>query len=156
MNGLIGEFRCKLDEKGRLSLPAKLRSQLPETAGNTLVVNRGFERCLVLYTKDNWLQETAKLNAVDDFMSPEIRRFKRIFTNGANLVQLDGAQRILIPKNLLEYAGLDNEVVLSAFNNKVEIWSLQNYESELGADAAELSSLAKNFHQQQNAEKARD
>ncbi len=145
-----------MDEKGRLSLPAKLRSQLPDNAGNSLVVNRGFERCLVLYTKEDWLQETAKLNAVDDFMSPEIRRFKRIFTNGANLVQLDGAQRILIPKNLLEYAGLDNEVVLSAFNNKVEIWSLENYASELGVDATELSTLAKFFHQQQSGDKAKD
>lgn len=153
MNGLIGEFRCKLDEKGRLSLPSKLRSQLPDSSGNALVINRGFERCLVLYTKEDWLQETAKLNSVDDFMSPEIRRFKRIFTNGANLVQLDSAQRILIPKNLLEYADLEDEVVLSAFNNKVEIWSMKNYESELKVDSGELSSLAKFFHEQQSGEK---
>ncbi|MFN5694800.1 MAG: division/cell wall cluster transcriptional repressor MraZ, partial [Bacteroidota bacterium] len=104
MTAFIGEFNCKLDEKGRLSIPSKLRAQFPEAVGNTLVVNRGFEKCLVLYTKEDWLDETAKLNAVDDFMSPDIRRFKRIFTNGANLVQIDGAQRILVPKKLLEYA----------------------------------------------------
>jgi len=98
MTAFIGEFNCKLDEKGRLSIPSKLRAQFPEAVGNTLVVNRGFEKCLVLYTKEDWLDETAKLNAVDDFMSPDIRRFKRIFTNGANLVQIDGAQRILVPK----------------------------------------------------------
>lgn len=149
MNGLIGEYTCKLDDKGRLSLPSKLRAQFPESAGNQLVVNRGFEKCLVLFTKDEWLKETARLNAVDDFMSPEIRRFKRIFTNGANLVQIDNAQRILIPKKLLEYAGLEADVVLNAFGSKVEIWSLANYESELDVDADEMSKLAQNFFQQQ-------
>ena len=98
MQGYIGEFTCKLDDKGRLSLPSRLRAQFPESAGNQLVVNRGFEKCLVLFTKDEWLKETARLNAVDDFMSPEIRRFKRIFTNGANRVPIDSSQRILIPK----------------------------------------------------------
>ncbi len=150
MTAFIGEFNCKLDEKGRLSIPSKLRAQFPEAAGNMLVVNRGFEQCLVLYTKEDWLLETAKLSAVDDFMSPEIRKFKRIFTNGANLVQIDNAQRILIPKKLLEYASLNDEVVLVANGNKIEIWDQQLYESELNVDAAELSELAKLFHQQKS------
>ena len=148
MSGLIGEYLCKLDDKGRLSLPSRLRAQFPESAGNTLVVNRGFEKCLVLYTREDWLQETSKLTAVDDFLSPEIRRFKRIFTNGANLVQIDNAQRVLIPKKLCEYAGLTDEVVLSAYGNKVEIWSRSNYDTELLVDAEELSKLAQNFHKQ--------
>jgi len=150
MSAFIGEFNCKLDEKGRLSIPSKLRAQFPEAAGNMLVVNRGFEQCLVLYTKEDWLTETAKLTAVDDFMSPEIRRFKRIFTNGANLVQIDTAQRILIPKKLLEYASLQDEVVLVANGNKIEIWDQALYNSELNVDSAELSELAKLFHQQKN------
>ncbi len=153
MNGLIGEYNCRLDEKGRLTLPSRLRAQFPESAGNQLVVNRGFEKCLVLYTKEDWLKETAKLGDVDDFMSPEIRRFKRIFTNGANLVQIDNAQRILIPKKLLEYADLQDDVILNASGSKVEIWSLANYEKELAADADEMSRLAQNFFQQQKGVK---
>ncbi len=150
MSGLIGEYYCKLDEKGRLSLPSKLRAQIPEAAGNMLVVNRGFEKCLVLYTKEDWLKETEKLNAVDDFMSPEIRRFKRIFTNGANLIPIDNASRILMPKKLLEYAALEDDVVLSAFGNKVEIWSKDLYESELEVESNELSELARNFHKEKS------
>jgi len=153
MNGLIGEYNCRLDEKGRLTLPSRLRAQFPESAGNQLVVNRGFEKCLVLYTKEDWLKETAKLGDVDDFMSPEIRRFKRIFTNGANLVSIDGAQRILIPKKLLEYAGLEDDVILNAFGTKVEIWSQSSYEKELAADSDEMSQLAQNFFQQQRGVK---
>lgn len=150
MSGLIGEYYCKLDDKGRLSLPSKLRAQIPEAAGNVLVVNRGFEKCLVLYTKEDWLKETEKLNAVDDFMSPEIRRFKRIFTNGANLIPIDNASRILMPKKLLEYAALEDDVVLSAFGNKVEIWSKDLYESELEVESNELSELARNFHKEKS------
>jgi MraZ protein len=153
MQGLIGEFNCRLDEKGRLSLPSRLRSQFPESAGNQLVVNRGFEKCLVLYTKEDWLQESAKLGEVDDFMSPDIRKFKRIFTNGANLVTIDGAQRILIPKKLLEYAGLEDDVILNASGHKVEIWNLANYERELEANADEMSKLAQNFYLQRGGKK---
>lgn len=156
MNGLIGEYNCRLDEKGRLTLPSRLRAQFPESAGNQLVVNRGFEKCLVLYTKEDWLKETAKLGDVDDFMSPEIRRFKRIFTNGATLVQIDNAQRILIPKNLLEYADLHDDVILNASGSKVEIWSQANYEKELAADADEMSRLAQNFFQQQKGVKNKE
>lgn len=146
--GLIGEYVCKLDDKGRLSIPSKLRTQWPETAGNQLVINRGFDQCLVIYTKEHWLQEMEKLNAVDDFMSPEIRRFKRLFTNGANLVQMDGAQRINIPKKLLEYAAIHQDVVLSANGNKVEIWALDIYNNEMAVKPEELSNLAIQFMQQ--------
>ncbi|MBL7811484.1 MAG: division/cell wall cluster transcriptional repressor MraZ [Bacteroidetes bacterium] len=153
MNGYIGEYNCRLDEKGRLSLPAKLRAQFPESAGNVLVVNRGFEKCLVLYTREDWMKETAKLTAVDDFMSPEIRRFKRLFTNGANAISLDTAQRILIPKKLLDYAEITDDVVLSANGSKVEIWSAKNYESEMAVDSAELSQLAQQFYTQQEVQR---
>jgi len=156
MSGLIGEYNCKLDGKGRLSLPSKLRAQFPESAENTLVINRGFEKCLVLYTKEDWLKETAKLNAVDDFMSPEIRRFKRIFTNGANLIQIDNAMRILIPKKLLEYADLSDDVVLSANGSKVEIWSQHLYDTELSVDSDELSNLAQYFHKQRSSSTEQD
>jgi MraZ protein len=117
------------------------------------VVNRGFEKCLVLYTREDWLLETSKLTVVDDFLSPEIRRFKRIFSNGANLVQIDNAQRVLIPKKLCEYAELTDEVVLSAYGSKVEIWSRSNYETELSVDSDELSKLAQIFHQQTGSRK---
>jgi MraZ protein len=77
-----------------------------------------------------------------------VRRFKRLFTNGATLVQIDNANRILLPKKLLEYAGLEDDVVLTAYGNKVEIWSQQAYDSELNVDADELSRLAQQFFNQ--------
>ncbi len=145
MAQFIGEFSCKIDDKGRIMLPAKLRSQIPDASGNTVVVNRGFEPCLVMYTKEDWLRETSKLEDLDDFMSPEVRRFKRLFTNGASLLQIDNLQRILIPRKLVEYAGLEDEVILTAYGSKVEIWSAANFNRELEVDQDELSRLAQKF-----------
>ena len=72
------------------------------------------------------------------------------FTNGANIVQMDSAMRILIPKKLQEYASLESNIVLSAYNNKVELWSKENYEKELTVEADELSNLAQHFFTQQS------
>ncbi len=145
MTHFIGEFNCKIDDKGRVMLPSRLRQQFPESSGNTLVVNRGFEQCLVLYTKEDWLKETGKLDHLDDFMSPEVRKFKRLFANGANPVQIDNVSRILIPKKLIEYADLKDEVVLTAYGSKIEIWSKSLFEKELDVDSNELSQLAQKF-----------
>lgn len=145
MTHFIGEFNCKIDDKGRVMLPSRLRQQFPESSGNTLVVNRGFEQCLVLYTKEDWLKETGKLDHLDDFMSPEVRKFKRLFANGANPVQIDNVSRILIPKKLIEYADLKDEVILTAYGSKIEIWSKSLFEKELDVDSNELSQLAQKF-----------
>ena len=67
MASYIGEFECKLDNKGRLSLPTKLRAQISDEHAAAMVVNRGFEKCLVLYTKQDWEQEIAKLDVLNEF-----------------------------------------------------------------------------------------
>lgn len=144
----IGEYRCKLDEKGRLSLPSKMRAQLSEDNLHSLIINRGFDKCITLFTKEDWLIESKKLNAVDDYTSEEIRRFKRIITAGANLVQPDSAQRILIPKMLSEYAGLKENIVVSARGSKFEIWDAELYDAQWNVDPAEMSRLANLFQQQ--------
>lgn len=141
MASYIGEFDCKLDSKGRLLLPSKLRSQIPDESAETMVVNRGFEKCLVLYTKADWEQETAKLNVLNEF-NREARKFIRVFNNGANLVQIDKAGRVLLPKKLMDYAGLGAEAVVSAYGSKIEIWDKKTFESELEIDADEFAAQA--------------
>ncbi len=141
MTRFIGEYACKIDAKGRISLPSALRRQIPEEAGDRLVVNRGFDECLVLYTRQEWLKETEKISGLNMFNKTD-RKFIRLFNNGANEIQVDGASRVLIPKKLLEYAGLDNEAVLFAYGNRIEVWSPANYEAQLNMDPDEFSELA--------------
>lgn len=141
MPHFIGEYECKIDAKGRISLPSGLRKQIPEEAGDKLVVNRGFDKCLVIYTKPDWLKETEKLSQLNAFNKKD-RLFIRLFNNGATEVQIDTAARVLVPKKLQEYAELDSDVVLFAYQNKIEIWSQKNYDEQLAMDADDFSSLA--------------
>jgi MraZ protein len=137
----IGEFDCKMDSKGRLALPSKLRMQIPTGMENTLVINRGFERCLVLYVLEDWKKETEKLSVLNEF-NREARQFIRQYNNGATLLSVDGSARILLPKKLIQYAQLNDDVVINAYGNKIEIWSQENYENEMDFDADAFGKVA--------------
>lgn len=141
MVNYIGEFVCKLDGKGRLMLPAGLRKQLPNDAKDTLIINRGFDACLVLYTKPDWILETQKLQQLNAF-NPKDRLLIRLLNNGANELSIDGASRILIPKKLMEYASLKTDIVLFAYQNKIEIWDKTIYDQQLNINAEDLAKLA--------------
>ena len=141
MPKFIGEYECKMDGKGRVMLPVHLRKQIPDEAGDRLVVNRGFDKCLTLYTKTDWQNETNKLQGLNSFNKKD-RMFIRLFNNGATEVQIDTASRVLIPKKLQEYAELENELVLYAYENKIEIWSAKNHAEMFDMSADDFSELA--------------
>ncbi|WP_293884346.1 division/cell wall cluster transcriptional repressor MraZ [Sphingobacterium sp. UBA1498] len=142
MTQLIGEFECKLDAKGRMVLPAALKRQMPHVERDGLVVNRGFEKHLVFYPREEWDLMTAKLAKLNQF-DPKVRAFVRAFTRGATELTLDAAGRVLLPKSLLEFAGIHAELVLACQFNKIEVWSKEGYE-ELMSDGGveDISSLA--------------
>lgn len=141
MARFIGEFECKIDSKGRIILPSKLRLQIPDKDAKSMVINRGFEKCLVLYTSADWTMETEKLRILNDF-NRDARKFIRQFNNGANLVTIDANNRINVPNNLIEYASLKNEVVISCYNHKIELWDKKHYDEELKFDGNEFSKMA--------------
>ncbi len=121
MTGFIGEYEATLDAKGRFLLPSGIKKQLPESGAEPFVLNRGFEKCLSLYTSKSWKPLFTNLGNLNDF-DPKVRQFKRYFLNGATQVELDNAGRLLLPKNLIEYAGLDKDIVLVSGIDKIEIW----------------------------------
>ena len=127
MAGFLGEYESTIDAKGRFLLPAGFRKQLPEGDLNSFVINRGFETCLTLYPYPNWEPIFNSINGLNDF-DPKVREFRRYFLNGATQVELDSAGRILLPKNLLQHASLDKEIVLVSALNKIEIWDKTKYQ----------------------------
>lgn len=142
MAHLIGEFECKLDTKGRMVLPAALKRQLPNVERDGLVVNRGFEKHLVFYTRDEWNVITQKLSSLNQF-NEKNRMFVRAFTRGATELNLDSAGRVLLPKGLLDYAQIGNEVVLACQFNKIEVWSKVGYDELINGGVDEdFSALA--------------
>lgn len=141
MTGFLGEYEVSIDAKGRFLMPSGFRKQLPESAAGQFVVNRGFENCLTLYPMENWQALSEKINKLNDF-NPKVREFKRLFLNGATIVELDSAGRMLLPKPLMEYAGIKKDLVFSAQGNKVELWDKDTYHDYIRKSAANFSDLA--------------
>lgn len=141
MSHFLGEFECKLDAKGRLMLPAGLRKQMPEAEREGLVVNRGFEKHLVIYTRKEWDTIVEDLNKLNQY-EKKTREFIRYFTRGASELSLDAAGRILLPKSLMEYAGMGADVVLSSQFNKIEVWAKDAYDAQLDNEPDNFSNLA--------------
>jgi len=143
MTGFIGEYEATLDAKGRFLLPSGFKKQLPDSGGDSFVINRGFEPCLSLYTSKSWKPIFSQLSELNDF-EPKVRQFRRYFLNGATQVELDSAGRLLVPKNLMEYAGLEKDIVLVSAIDKIEIWDKTKYQQFFETFSPEaFSDLAK-------------
>lgn len=127
MIGFLGEFEATIDAKGRFLLPAGFKKQLPQDAAAKFVINRGFEKCLTLYPLQSWEPIFSQISQLNDF-DPKVREFRRYFLNGAIEVELDGAGRLLLPKNLLGHASLEKDIVLVSAVNKIEIWDKVKYD----------------------------
>ncbi|MFD2288796.1 division/cell wall cluster transcriptional repressor MraZ [Pedobacter petrophilus] len=141
MTQLLGEFDCKLDAKGRLMVPAALKKQLPNSENDGLIINRGFEKNLVIYPKNVWdavVADLAKLNIYDQ----ENRAFVRAFTRGATELSLDAAGRVLLPKSLVEYAGIGSDLVLACQLDRIEVWDKKSYEDIFDDVPANFADLA--------------
>ena len=137
------EFECKLDTKGRLVLPAKIKANLPEVSSNELVLRKGFESNLTLYPMLEYKKLHNRISALSDF-NPEQRRLKRMFFKSIAQVELDSAGRILIPKAMLAHASIEKEALLIGVGNYVEICNPEVLESESIPDA-DMSELAQKY-----------
>lgn len=141
MANLFGEYICKLDSKGRFMLPSGLKKQLPESDQERFVLNRGFEKNLTLYPESEWQKISREINSLNMYTKKN-REFARYFFRGASEITADSTARILLPKPLMDYAGLDKEIVLFAYGNQIEIWSKELYESTLDVEPDDFAILA--------------
>lgn len=143
MTFFTSEYESKLDAKGRLVLPARIKAQLPE-GGNELVIRRGFEQCLILYPMVEFKKVFSKISGLSEF-NEEYRKLQRNFFSGTTTVEMDNNGRFLIPKNMLGFARLEKDAILVGMGNKVEIWNPAIYEKHLISDPGELSKLAEKY-----------
>ncbi|MCH7410049.1 division/cell wall cluster transcriptional repressor MraZ [Belliella sp. DSM 111904] len=131
---------CKVDAKGRLALPAKLKAAIPEVNGSSLYLRFGDDGCLALYPEQEFKKLYNKINGLSD-RDPIHRRIKRSFFDSLVDVELDSAGRFLIPKNFLTYAGIDKEAYVNGVGSYIEIWSPEKYNKDVILDHAELTAL---------------
>jgi MraZ protein len=144
MTFFTSEYESKLDSKGRLVLPSRIKSQLPSGEGNELVIRRGFEPCLIIYPMVEFKKVFSKISGLSEF-NEEYRKLQRNFFSGTATVELDANGRFVIPKNMLSYAQLEKDIVLVGMGNKVEVWNPSTYEKHLIKDTSELSKLAEKY-----------
>jgi len=141
MANLIGEYKCKLDAKSRILLPSALKRQISPEAEDKFVINRGFENCLVLYPLNAWRLISEELKKLNLFKK-EDRLFMRYFQRGATELTLDGNSRMLLPKNLLGYAGIVKNVILFAYADRIEVWDTETYNNLLTDEPEDFANLA--------------
>jgi MraZ protein len=136
-----GSYTYSADSKGRVNIPAKLRTYVSREANDTFVITRGFEQCVFVYPLDEW----GKLEKTIRQLSPtnaQHRFFMRVLLERATESKLDGQFRISIPKELLQFAGIENEVLIIGVLEHIEIWNPQQYEQYLKAQAQSYESVA--------------
>ncbi len=121
---LLGEFRHTIDDKGRLTIPAKFRGEL--AAG--VVVTRGLNRNLIAFSLDDWQDLAARVKGLP-WGDPSAREFRRRIFAGAVDLEPDKQGRILLPANLREFAGINGEVVIAGMFDHLEIWNSDAWES---------------------------
>ena len=114
----MGEYQHNVDLKGRLIIPSKFREQL----GDRVVVTKGLDGCLYLYSTEAWEAFLGKFGSMN-LLSPEDRKLKRYFVAGASECEFDKQGRIIIPQELKNYAGIEKELVTMGAMSKIEVWS---------------------------------
>ena len=142
LNSLIGTYECKIDSKGRLMLPAAFKKQLSSVMQNGFVLKRAvFQSCIELYPIDKWEVLMQKVNKLNRFKKKN-NDFIRRFTAGVKFVELDASGRLLVAKDLIAFAGMSKELVVTSVGDILEIWDKNNYEKAIDDAVVDFADLA--------------
>jgi len=142
LNILTGTYECKSDAKGRVMISAGLKKQLEGVLGDGFVLKRSvFQSCLELYPKAEWDRLMGQMMKLNRFVKKN-NDFIRLFTSGVKNVEIDGAGRLLLPKDLLGFSKIKKEVVLSSAISIIEIWDKEAYENAVNEAVDDFADLA--------------
>ena len=144
MYNLSGEYEVRLDDKNRLRLPSGLIRQLGEDIKLGLVINRGFDRCLLLYPQKLWEKKTNEVNQLNLYITSN-REFARYFYRGATKVDMDASSRILIPKTLMDHAIIKQDLIVYAYGEQIELWAKDAYEKMIANEPKDFASFTENI-----------
>ena len=151
MNTLIGTYECKVDAKGRLMLPVAFKKQLASVVEKGFVLKRAvFQPCLELYPMQEWESMMQSVNRLNRFKKKN-NDFIRRFTAGVKSLDLDVSGRLLIPKDLVGFAGIAKEIVVTSAVNIIEIWDKDKYEKAIDDAANDFAGLAEDVMGQDDA-----
>ena len=133
----MGEYHHTIDDKGRLIIPAKFRTEL----GTKFILTRGLENCLYVYQEKEWNAITAKIKTLP-FTKKDVRMFTRFFFSGATECEFDSQGRVCITSPLVSYADITKECVIIGANDRIEIWSKESWDNMLNENSDKLEDTA--------------
>ena len=136
----MGEYHHNIDEKGRLIMPAKFRNDLKDK----FIITRGLEKCLYVYSLEDWDKLVSKLNTLP-YTKKDARIFIRSFFSGAAQIEVDRQGRINITSPLIDHAGLTKECVIIGANDRIEIWSKDEWDKFFDVNSEKLEDIAENL-----------
>ncbi len=136
----MGEYHHNLDSKGRVVMPSKFREKLQ----NEFVMARGIEKCLYVYTLEDWNKLVQKLNTLS-FTKKDTRIFIRAFFSGATTCETDMQGRTTIPSSLISYASINKEITIIGASDHIEIWDKDMFDTFLMENEDNLSNIAENL-----------
>ena len=140
---LLGEYRHTLDDKNRVSLPAKFRKEL----GKKIIITRGLDRCLSVYSMTEWKKFSEDLTQQTRFNQSNSRAYDRFIASGAIETDVDSAGRILIPDFLKQYGNMGNKVVVAGVRNRLELWNEDGWSDYMKQVEKEIGVLAEQLNQ---------
>jgi MraZ protein len=136
-----GSYDYSVDNKGRINIPSRLRKYISPEANDTFVITRGYEQCLYVYPLDEWNKVEENIRQLSS-TNPKHRFFMRTLLERATESQLDGQFRITIPKELLQFAGIENEVFIIGVLEHIEVWNPGTYAEYQKTQAESYESVA--------------
>ncbi len=130
MSSFIGDYICKLDSRGRVLFPSAFQKQMSMNSKDTFVLKKDvYEKCLILYTMEEWENQNKILRSKLNPYNREHSKLLRAYFRGTAEVKLDMSNRLLLPKRLLELAGITKEICMSGQDKKIEIWDKEVYDN---------------------------
>ncbi len=142
MTTFIGDYHCKLDAKGRVVVPSAFKRQIDPASGERFVVKKDvFEKCLVLYPMDEWERQVKMIRSRINPYNREHSKFLRGFYMDTAELEMDSNNRVLLPKRLLDEAGIGADLVLAGQDGRIEVWAKEIYGS-IRMDENEFADLA--------------
>ncbi|MDZ7847823.1 MAG: division/cell wall cluster transcriptional repressor MraZ [Owenweeksia sp.] len=142
MLNLIGVHECKMDAKGRVAIPAGLKRQLLPVLERGFVLKQSvFQKCLELYPMHEWEKTMSKVNKLNRFVKKN-NDFIRRFTAGVKLLEVDANGRLNVPRDLMQFANLQSEVVMSSAVGMIEVWNKKNYVDSIENAEVDFGDLA--------------
>ena len=136
-----GEYACSMDAKGRVLLPARIKARMPQASQHEIILGRGMEPCLIIYTHESYDKELQRINALDRF-NREHRKLQRNFFRSSENIELDNQGRFRIPQRMAQYAHLRKDILIVGAGSVLEIWNPELYDEYILDDPDDYSDMA--------------